>query len=128
MRSREKDSDEEGYSKRSPLQKRGYQGLIIASMIIGPTGITGLMNAYTDPNIKLQSRIEQTETKNTAQDLEITGLTAKDREREMRVENYIKAHSEAQALRQQMTEKDYLHIMDLLNEIKDDVKHIKNDH
>ena len=46
----------------------------------------------------------------------------------MRVENYIKTHEDAEDLRQQLTDKEFEQIKELLQEIKEDVKAIKNGH
>ena len=128
MKSRLRDDDPngDGAKQRSILQRKGYQILIIASMIIGPTGITGLMNAMTDPNIKIENRVDDVEIKDTSQDLQISGLRSDIKQREMRVENYIKSHSEQEALRRQLIEKEFEHMFIILEEIKKDVKDIKN--
>ena len=123
--SRRADPNGDGYKQRSAFEKYKLVVFVVAA-IVGPTGITGLMNAYTDPNIKLQGRVDAVEVKQGSQDLLLNGVKGKQALREMRVENYIKSHNETVQLRQEMTDKDIKHMMELLNEIKDDVKTRKN--
>lgn len=124
LRSRENDNSEQVYKKRRMLDTKTLY--VIVAALVGPAGVTGLINAYTDPNVKQQARIETLETRNSSQDLGINGNKSEIAKQKMRVENYIVGHDEQVKLRQQITDKEFEHIRQLLIEIKDDVKQIKN--
>jgi len=127
-RTRSNDNNEDGAKRRSLLQRQSTQLIMLASVIIGPAGITGLINAYTDPNVKQQSRIEQLEIESSSQKLKINSNKSKMEQQNMRMENYISGHEEQEKLRQQLNDKEFEHIRQLLLEIKEDVKSIKNGH
>lgn len=115
----------EGYKKRRMFDPKTLY--IFMAALIGPAGVTGIINSYTDPNIKLQSRIETVEIETKSQSINILGLKGKVAKREMRVENYIKSHDVATDLRQRINDTNVEHIMELLKEIKQDVKDLKTD-
>jgi hypothetical protein len=124
QRLRNNDNDDNGYKKRRIFDFKSVAILLAA--IVGPTGVVGLMNAMTDPNITLQSRIQAVEARQSGQELKSIQIESKLEQRTMRVENYIKNQEEANKLRQKITDQELEHIKTLLKEIKDDVKVIKD--
>ena len=101
---------DDGYQKRKVFDIKTI--IVIMTALFGSSGITGLTSYLTDPNIELQTKVNTVEST-----LEM---------RTMRTENYIKAHDEETQLKQQLIDKEFEHIKELLLEIKADVKVIKN--
>jgi len=117
----EKRRDDSGYNKRRVFDIKTI--IVIMTALFGSSGITGLTSYLTDPNIELQMKVSAIEQE---EKLHYTEITAKAENQDTRMENYIKAHDNEVQLRQQLTDQEFEHIKELLQEIKTDVKSIKN--
>lgn len=117
---------DDGYEKRRLFDLKTI--IVILTAMFGTGGITGLTSYLTDPNIKIQTKVDVLDTTTRGQELKIADLTGKAQQSTMRMEYYIKSHSDEEQLKQQLIDKEFEHIKELLLEIKADVKAIKNGH
>jgi len=113
-----------GYEKRRLFDLKTI--IVILTAMFGTGGITGLTSYLTDPNIKVQAKVETLDTKTQSHELKIADITGKVQQGAMRMEYYIKSHNDEEQLKQQLIDKEFEHIKELLIEIKADVKAIKN--
>lgn len=107
---------DDGYAKRRLFDLRTIQILLMA--LIGTGGTTGIISYLTDPNIRIQSKVNEHEIK-------IVDLNKEVELRTMRMENYVKSHNEKEELRQQLNDKEFEHIKELLLEIRADLRLIE---
>ena len=98
----------------------------LAMFLIGG-GATGAGIVATAPtNAAMDLKVHQVQERVQNHDLLINNCENTLVRQSTRAENYIKAHAEEERLRQEVIDRDIEHIKELLKEIKQDVKDIKN--
>ena len=116
--------EDKGYSRRKIFDAKTM--IVMFTAMFGTGGITGLTSYLTDPNIAVQTKVDRAIVKTQAHDLDINSLKADVLQKSRRMEYYIKSHSDEEDLRQQLIDREFKHIRELLIEIKEDIKIIKN--
>lgn len=115
MERRQKD---DGYEKRRAFDYKTM--LVIMTALVGSGGVTGLISAFTDPNVKLGMRVDTIESA-------VTQNTTRAIRNYDTIEAYIKTHEKEETLKDQIVSGEFEHLKDLLNEIKNDQEEIKQD-
>ena len=126
MQPRKEDKDGNGYAKRKIFDVKTL--IVLFTAMFGTGGITGITSYLTDPNLVVQAKVDKVTIKTQSHDIDINSLKAEVLQKSMRMEYYIKSHSNEEDLRQQLIDKEFKHIRELLVEIKDDLEIIKNGH
>jgi len=127
MISRRRISDSEGeqsYKRRVPFDLKTITVLIVA--MFGSGGVTGLVSLYTDPNVKLQTKIDTVSAQSETNKDTLTTIDSEVKQNREVFENYVKHEAEMESLRQQLIDSNHNHLKELLEEIRKDVKSIKN--
>lgn len=125
MQARKSDQEaNNGYAKRRFFDLK--TSILIITAMFGTGGITGLTSYLTDPNIRVQTKVESLNTISQKHELRITTIAGELERRKMRMENYVKTQEDKEELKQQLIDQEFKHIKDLLIEIKSDLKALRN--
>ena len=118
------DNDDNGYRKRRAFDPKTVAVLITA--ILGPAGIVGISNYFTDPNIQMQADLYDLKEQVKVNEKMATANTGQIAARTARVEEYIKTHDREESLRQQLIDQELEFIKKQLDTILRNQERILN--